>query len=103
MPWESIGDVDTQDDGAWLQFARRFALKYIEYVCGNPPEGCTLGSMDTDHDLGSYSTIGICYEYDYPQDYIRKAEESLEVFNSSVDLYRLRKHAEEAELLEAEE
>ena len=59
--------------------------------------------MDNDHDLGSYSTIGVSYDYGYPQDYISKAEETLEVFNASVDWYKLRLHYEKIAFRECEE
>jgi hypothetical protein len=106
MPWECIGDVDAESStggGAWLPFARRMALRYIEFVCGKPPNECTLDIMDNDHDLGSYSTIGVYYDYGYPQDYVSKAEETLEVFNASVDWYKLRLHYEKIAFREREE
>jgi hypothetical protein len=37
--------------------------------------------MWQDHDLGSYPTIGVWWEFDPPWDYIRKCEFLLEKFN----------------------
>jgi hypothetical protein len=105
MPWECIGDVDAESSNGgdeWITFARHMALKYIEVACGKPPDECMLAIMDNDHDLGSYSSIGVSYDYSYPQDYLSKAEETLDVFNSSVDWYKLRLHYEKIAFRECE-
>jgi len=97
MPWESIGSVDTggsPNDAAWIKEAQTLAICYIEAVCGKAPEGSELGIMSHDHDYGSYTTLGVHYEFYEPQEYIRTAEETLDVFNNAVDWLMLKKHFE---------
>lgn len=97
MPWESIGSVDTGElpgDTAWIEEAQTLAICYVESVCGKTPEGCELGIMLHDHDYGTYTGLGVYYEFSDPQDYIRKAEEALAVFNNAVDWHMLKEHFE---------
>lgn len=95
MPWESIGSVDTgelPDDAAWIEEAQTLAIFYIEAVCGKAPDGCKLGIMSHDHDYGTYTTLGVHYEFFEPQEYIRNAEDTLDLLNSAVDWYMLKEH-----------
>ena len=104
MPWESVGCVDTGEmpgDESWIRLAYRIAQKYVEFVCGQPPEGCKLGIMENEHELGSYPSLGIWYEYLVPSDYIRHCERTFEVFEESIDWYRLKIHY--YEMLDEEE
>lgn len=87
MSWESIGSVDTgqlPDDEEWIEFCQKLAIQYIKLVCGEPPTGAKLGIMSHDHDLGSYTTIGVYSDYSIPFDYVSDCEGALEVFDSAV-------------------
>src|SRR5687768_3576578 len=88
MLWESIGSVDTGDlpgDAHWIEFCQKLAIQYIKLVCGEPPAGAELGIMSHDHDLGSYTSIGVYSDYSPPFDYVADCENALEVFNSAVE------------------
>lgn len=98
MSWESVGSVDTGElpnDGEWIEFCQNLALQYIKLVCGEPPTGATLGIMSHDHDLGSYTSIGVYSDYSMPFDYISVCENALEVFNTAVSWEELKDLYEE--------
>ena len=97
MLWEIIGSVDTGEyprDASWIEFAQQFAIQYIEFICGPPPEGCTLEITYLDHDLGSYPSMGVARDelrtIDFPWDYIRQCEEVLIELNAAIDWRRLK-------------
>ena len=97
MTWENIGSVNTgemPDDQGWIDMCLKIAKRYIEFVCGKAPEGSELGIMWHDHDLGSYPSLGVWSEYSHPDEYVGNCERALEVFNDSVDWYKLKEHYE---------
>ena len=79
------------------------AISYVLYILGKPPDGCELGIMTQDHDYGSYDTIGVWYEYDYPYDYISKSERLIEIFNEAVDWSMISPNVVKDELFEDSE
>lgn len=98
MSWESIGDVGTGQlpgDEGWIEFCQNLGIQYIKLVCGEPPDGATLGIMSHDHDLGSYTSIGVYSDYSTPTDYISACENALEVFDSAVSWEELKDHFED--------
>lgn len=106
MPWEDIGSVDTgsvPNDAGWIDWAQRFALSYIKLVCGGPPPGCDVDIFSVDHELGSYPTLGVWYDFGGPPDrYIHRCEEALEVFNRAIEWGDLKEHFESIALLDEE-
>ena len=93
MPWESIGSVNTGElpgDEEWIEFCQKLAIQYIKLVCGEPPSGATLGIMSHDHDLGSYTSIGLYSDYSMYFDYAANCEQALEIFDSSVSWEELK-------------
>lgn len=93
MPWESIGSVNTGElpgDEEWIEFCQKMAIQYIKLVCGDPPAGVTLGIMSHDHDLGSYTSIGLYSEHSMSFDYAANCEQALETFDSSVSWEELK-------------
>lgn len=98
MSWESIGSVDTGQlpgDESWIEFCQNLAIQYVKLVCGELPPGATLGIMSHDHDLGSYTSIGVYSEYSTSSDYISACENALDVFNSAVSWEELKDYFEE--------
>lgn len=98
MPWESIGSVDTGQlpgDEEWIEFCQKLAIQYIRLVCGEPPTGAKLGIMSHDHDLGSYTSIGVYSDYSPPFDYISNCENALEVFDAAISWDELKELYEE--------
>jgi hypothetical protein len=97
MPWESLGEVETgtlDRDDSWEEFCEQTAIRYLKLVCGEPPPGSQLGMMSNDHDLGTYTTVGVYWDYSHPTEYISACEISLNVFNDSVDWCALRAQLE---------
>ena len=93
MPWESIGSVDTGElpgDEEWIEFCQKLAIQYIKLICGEAPLGSQLGIMSHDHDLGSYTSIGVYSDYSPSYDYTLDCENALEVFNSAVSWDELK-------------
>lgn len=93
MPWESIGSVNTGElpgDQNWIEFCQNLAIQYIKLVCGDPPPGATLGIMAHDHDLGTYTSIGVYADYSMPFDYASACERALEVFDAAVSWHELK-------------
>ena len=93
MSWESIGSVDTGQlpgDEAWIEFCQKLAIQYIKLVCGEPPPGATLGIMSHDHDLGTYTSIGLYSEHWIPSDYASDCENALYVFDSAISWDELK-------------
>lgn len=83
---ESIGEVGWSDRGLW-HFASAWALDFLELALGDPPTGVRIGTLDHDHELGTYSTIGVFWHEGHPEpwDFIRRAEDALATFNGAVD------------------
>lgn len=111
MPWEEIGDISTGSmpgDAGWIEWGQQFARSYISLVCGEPPPGAELGVMSHDHELGSYISLGVWYDYGAPWDYVHRCERALSAFDDAVDWCALTKHIEtewaaDAEKVEAED
>ena len=98
MPWESIGSTDTGEmphEKTWILFSLEIALKYIRFVCGDPPPGNELGIMWHDHELGSYPSLGVWSDFTPDWDYFHNCESALEAFNGAVSWYELKRHYEE--------
>lgn len=90
MSWESLDVVGTgqmPNDEEWILFCQNLGKIYLLNVCGNPPDGCEIGTFWQDHDLGSYSSLGFYCENstDDTDDYFSACETALEKFDSSVD------------------
>lgn len=103
MGWESIGSVDTGQipgDLEWIDFCQDLAIRYIKFVCGDPPLGSTLGVMQNDHDLGSYPSIGVWSEFSPEFDYVNACERALDTFNSAIEWEKLKEHFEESNAVE---
>src|SRR5580765_4860992 len=98
MPWESIGSVSTGSmgrDDSWIEFCQELALQYIKFVCDTPPLGVQIGIMSHDHDLGSYTSIGLYSDFTLPSDYVSACERALNVFDEAVNWTSLREHFED--------
>ena len=91
MPWENIGSCGTGQipgDRKWIIQCYEMALSYLKFLMGDPPEGCEIGIMWHEHELGDYPSIGLHWEYphtDAPWDLINKYETVLERFNEAID------------------
>lgn len=62
MPWENIGecgDAQLPDEGGRMVAEVELGCRYVELVCGEPPEGCEVGVMYHEHDMGEYATVGL--------------------------------------------
>lgn len=100
MGWESVGSVDTGQipgDLFWIDFCQELAIRYIRFVCGDPPPGSTLGVMQNDHELGTYPSIGIWSDFSPEFDYINSCEKALDIFNEAIDWETLKDHFEDAQ------
>ena len=91
MPSELIGecgDVDAADRERMVAEVD-LGCKYVVLVCGEPPAGCKVGLMWHEHDLGSYATVGLCWNpsvrSDAPWEYISRAETAIFRFSTAVD------------------
>lgn len=96
--WESIGSVDTGElpnDEKWIEFCQNWAIQYIKVVCGEPPQASKIGIMSHDHDLGTYTSIGVYSDYSLPFDYISACENALETLNSAISWEELKDLYEE--------
>ena len=50
MPWESIGSVSASgfdEDPEWIEFCYKIALSYLQFTCGQAPEGCEVAVVAT--------------------------------------------------------
>lgn len=98
MPWETVGSTSTGEmpgDEEWIVFSLELAKRYVEFVCGSPPEGCELGVAWHDHELGAYPTLGVWYECSQPDAYSAACQSALETFDEAVDWNPLRRHWED--------
>jgi hypothetical protein len=95
MPWEHVGNCGTgqiPEDSEWIDFCYETAVAYLKLALGDPPPGCELDVMWSDHELGSYPSVGLYWDFpadDAPSDYLHRAEELLERFNAAVDWSQL--------------
>ncbi|MBI3800303.1 MAG: hypothetical protein HY268_25430 [Deltaproteobacteria bacterium] len=106
MPWENIGSTSTGNlphEEAWILLSLGLAKKYVEFVCGDAPPGSKLDIMWHDHELGSYPSLGVWFEYDPPWDYLNSCERALEVFDDAVSWHELKEHFEEQAFRDKEE
>lgn len=106
MPWESIGSIDTGEmpgDERWILFCLKQAQSYIEFVCGLAPDESKLEIMWHDHDLGSYPSLGVWYDFEEPSEYINACETALDVFNGAISWPELKTHFIEQQEAEDDE
>ncbi len=103
MPWENIGSIATGSyprEASWIEFTQTWAIQFIKFVCGPAPAGCEIGVMWHDHDLGTYPSPGVCWEYgvrsDAPWDYIAHCERVLDTLNEAVEWADLKAEFERA-------
>ena len=91
MPWENVGSCGTgqlPNDKDWILLCYEQALSYLNFVMPQPPEGCELGIMWHEYELGDYPSIGLQWDFpldDPPWDYINKCENILKRFNDAID------------------
>jgi len=93
MPWENIGSCGTgqlPNDRNWIVQCHELALSYLNFIMGSAPEGCELGIMWHDHELGNYPSVGL--HWDYPQceppwKFINTCEALLERFDEAVSWF----------------
>lgn len=100
MPWENIGSVNTGDmpnDEAWILFCLDLAQKYVQFVCGLPPEESKLDVMRSEHELGDHPSLGVWYDMEEPCEYIIAAENALDAFNKAVSWTDLKEHSMQRE------
>lgn len=108
MPWENIGNCGSGQlpgDRSWTVLCYELAISYMDFVLGNPPDGCGLGIMWHEHDNGEYPTVGV--HWDFPQSeppwkYIRRCEIALTRFDESVEWFDISPGAIEGALEESE-
>jgi hypothetical protein len=93
MPWEDIGgcgDGQLPQDREWLVCQLEIGIRYLRFVCGEPPKGCELGVMWHEHDICDYPSIGVCWDVgqaeslDAPWEYIEECRVALETFDEVV-------------------
>ena len=90
MPWEYVGECgsgDMPEDVKWIDYCLDAGINYIRHVLGDPPAGCELGIMMSDHDLGGYPSIGVYWAFpaDTPYEYISRAEDLLSTFDDATN------------------
>ena len=93
MPWEYVGGCgggQLPEDKDWIVFCYRMAIDYLDFVLEEPPDGCELGIMWHEHELGEYPSVGV--HWDFPQSeppwsYIRKVEIALSRFNRAIEWF----------------
>ena len=105
MSWESLGGVGTgqmPNDKEWILFCQNLAKIYLLNVCGNPPDGCEIGTYWQDHDLGSYPSLGLyCEDPTWDSDeYFSACETTLEKFDSAFDWGAIQPDCGDAEATE---
>jgi len=90
MPWENIGSCGSgqlPNDRDWIVQCYELALSYLNFIMGTAPEGCELGIMWHEHELGDYPSVGL--HWDFPQseppcNFINTCETLLERFGDAV-------------------
>ncbi len=91
MPWENVGSCGSgqlPNDRDWIIQCYELALSYLRFVMPPPPDGCELGIMWHEHELGDYPSIGLNWDFpqrDIPWNYVNKCETLLSRFDDAVD------------------
>ena len=90
MPWENIGSCgsgELPNEKDWIVQCHELGLSYLNFIVGVVPEGCDLGIMWHEHELGDYPSIGIYWDFpqsDPPWTLINRCETLLERFDEAV-------------------
>lgn len=77
------------------------AIDYLSFVLEEPPDGCELGIMWHEYDLGEYPSIGVHWEHpqsEPPWRYIRKCEIALTKFDEAIGWFDISPSEVESEL-----
>jgi hypothetical protein len=98
MPWEYIGECgsgDMPEDQEWIDYCLEAGMNYLRFVLGEPPDGCELGIMMNDHELGNYPSIGVYWSFpaDGPWEYISRADDLLSTYNHSIEWEKIHEMA----------
>jgi hypothetical protein len=93
MPWEHIGDCGNGQmphERDWMICQLEMGIRYLQCVCGGPPEGYEVAIMWHEHGSVDYPTIGVCWGEDdsvflgAPWEYIEKCRLALEAFDEAI-------------------
>lgn len=89
MPHESIGSVNTGDmpnDRAWIVAALEWAAEYLKMVV-EVPHGCKIEIIWSEHELGSYPSLGVTWEdpMSPPYGLLSRLEFALRRFDDAID------------------
>ncbi len=60
MPWEDVGSCGSgqlPNDRDWIVHCYEMAISYLKFILGDSPEGCELGVMWHEHELGDYPSV----------------------------------------------
>ena len=91
MPWENVGscgDGEFPADRDWIIHCYDMAISYLGFILGEPPDGCDLGVLWHEHELGAYPSVGVNWGSpltDPPWIYISRCESLLEAFDNAID------------------
>jgi hypothetical protein len=90
MSYESLGACGTADSYDARAVAElEFGIGFLRAYVGEPPKGCRLEIVEHDHELGTYATIGLCWDVGSlgsdEWDYYRRCEEALLRLNDAVN------------------
>ncbi len=92
MTWENVASCGSEElpFDSWMEYCYQMAIDYLDFVLRDPPNGCELGIMWHEHDLGEYPSVGV--HWDFPQSeppwtYIRKCEIALSKFDEAVEWF----------------
>jgi hypothetical protein len=88
MTWQDIGSTDTgqmPEDREWILFTLDLAIRYLTFVCGDPPPGHKLGVMWHEQESGASPSIGVHSESEPDADYIADCERALDDMNDAID------------------
>jgi hypothetical protein len=109
MPWEQIGEcgaADAKSNRQWMLAEVKLGVYYVKLACGPPPAGSKVGVMEHEHELGSYATVGLCWDpgqmEDAPWEYIARAERALSRFEDAVSWSDLGPEPDDEEIDEDE-
>ncbi len=104
MPWEHVGSCGSGQlpgDRDWITLCYEMAILYLNFVVEEPPDGCELGIMWHEHDLGEYPSIGVHWEHpqsEPPWRYIRKCEIALSKFDEAIEWFDISPDEIESDL-----
>jgi hypothetical protein len=93
MPWENIGScggAQFPPEREWAICQLEMGIRYLQCVCGEPPNGYELGVMWHENDSGDYPTIGISWDieeacsFDPPSEYIERCRLGLQAFDEAI-------------------